>query len=225
MKKWLWLGYPAAVLVIVVVSSKFLLFDQSKWTSLLTDQQKVAEQQAQIAELKRKLGILSNVDIAQETDRLKVLVNAQPPNKAVWSLVSEMKSAATGSGVIINGYKGGAGGVREASGSAEATAGSDESLILKVQAQIDDMTKMGKFLTSLYIKLPLARINTLTWTDGQVDMEIESAWQPWQAVAKSDSPLPDYRAEVAAVSDKLSGFESLVQATAATDSSIVTNPF
>lgn len=219
MKKWLWLGYPAAVLVMVVVSSQFLLFDQSKWTSLLTDRQKVADQQTQIAELKRKLGILSTVDIAQETDRLKLLVNAQPPKKAVWSLVSEMKSAATGSGVIIDGYKGGAGGVREASGSA------DESLVLKVQAHVSDVTKMGKFLTSLYNKLPLARINTLTWTDGQVEMEIESAWLPWQAVAKSDSPLPDYKAEVTAVSDKLSGFESLVEVTEATGSGGVTNPF
>ncbi len=226
MKKWWWVGYPVVVVLVIIISSQYLFFDQETWSSLMTDKQKVADQQAQIADLKKKLGVLSAVDSQAETENLKLLLKAQPPRKSIWYLLSEVKIAASDSGVAIVGYKGGSGGVKEATdGATLQTQGGDVNLTLTVDISADHLDQMRKFIADLENKLPLARMNKIDLMGGKGSVELESAWWPWVKVADSGTPLPDYRAETEKVKAELADYENLPEVAAATESGGVTNPF
>lgn len=213
MKKWLWVLYPVIVLIIIGVSGNMLFLNQERWVMMLEDQQKAEEQEIRIAELKKKLGVLSLVDFQVEADNLKRLIEAQPPKKSVWTLISEMKSAADEGGVAIGEFKGGIGGVREATGSGEVdtsvVVSEDVALSLTVGAEVGGLSNLKSFLESLDKLLPLARINQIDYTTGTVVMEIESAWKPWEVVAGVGGELPDYKAEVERVKARLADYYSL----------------
>lgn len=227
LKDFTWLLYPLIVIGFVVVSAQYL-FDTSRWTSLASDGEKIKTQEEQIERLRKKLAVLSAVDLVADEQNLKYLVSAVPNTKMVWFLVSELKLAASDGGVNIDEYKGQVGvGVSEASESAIVQITPENNLSIKAEIRAPDITSFKNFLGSLQSRLPLVKVAKFEYLSGEVKLTVEGAWTPSKSSVGDMSDLPDYKAKVEQAKLGLAGLVGFpeVVLTGTTSAEIVTNPF
>lgn len=223
-RNWLWVTYPAAVAVFVVVSLSFMGSARSS-LSQVTSFGEAAETESKIAVLREKLSLLSTVNVSQESEDLELFSKAVLPNKAIWLIVSEIKTAATEAGVTLVGYKAaGVGDVKEASESAELVENS--GMALEVSLSGVTMESLASVLSSLERYLPLVSITKLNYQEGSAVLEVEGAWEPWVKL-EGETPLPDFRTGVGEAKRRLEDFTSFAGSAEAVGESGDTtlNPF
>ena len=219
-----WILYPILVAAFIIISSQLLL-DPVRWQGLVTNQEKIAEQEVQIQNLRTKLTALNSVDLQAAQRDLKYLVSAMPNSKMVWFLVSELKLSASEGGVTIQDYKGNVGkGIAESSDSAVAV--DDQNLSIKVSLNVTTLDGLKSMLASLDKRLPLVKISRIEFSDGSVSLVADGAWSPSKKVTGNEGEILEYISEVNKAKSFINGFIGFPEVVVASMSGeMVTDPF
>lgn len=228
MNKWLWIGYPVVVVVFIMTSSYFLWGDPARWQEMVGSLGTVAGQEAELARLRRRLGVLQVVDLVQAQQGLRDLLEAVPPAKQVWVLVAQLNQAGESAGTVVEKYKGTGGDAKEASDSADkrpAVLVEEAELSLEATYTVSGLEQLEKVVSSLERTKPLVKISKIGFSSGQVVVGVEGAWQAWEKLDRSDADLPEYRELLGVALKSLEGFEKFTFVKAGTESGSVSDPF
>lgn len=207
MKQWLWLIYPVLAVVFILYTAVNVVSDPTKWTVITQKRQDTQVQEQQITLLRQKLNVLSALDKAQVQEDLKYLLEIMPPSRFAWSLLSELKIAASESGSVIVGYKGKVGDVKEASTSGQIA--DDTTLSLTVTAEVPDIARLRRLLATLYEYKPLVQLSKLSFASGTIQMTLDGAWSAWAKEANQTGELPEYMSTLQKVREKTQSFKSI----------------
>jgi hypothetical protein len=228
MKKWIWTLYPVLVAIFIVFSLNYGLNDADKWQKFFSQRNLADEQEQKAARLQTRLKTLQGFDLNQGNADLSDLILTFPAARRVWALISEVNSAASDSGVIVEKYSAVVGDVKEASGAATA-AKSELPMKLSVDLTLDTMGQLWTVLDRLENSLPLVKIDSVEYLSTKATLVVEGAWGSWSRVASDiTNPLPEYASALTDVKKRTNGFKAFTQIVdlnmAGTGSGVI-NPF
>ncbi len=221
-KKSLWMVYPLMVMVFIFLSLNYLFGAGQEFQRFVDRQKNVGDLEVRIASLKNKLAVVSGVNVVETENNLKTLLEAMPPARRLWVVVSEVRLAASESGLVVDAFRGVGGEVRESSGAAEA-------LVLDVDLKVGGVGELRDFLSKLESKKPLVKVKKIKYDGNQVTVSVEGAWSAWtKLTTDTNLPLKPYGSLLAAVLKKLEGYEGLgntSQGVSSGSGEVNTNPF
>ena len=208
-KKWLWLAYPAMVMLLIGFSWQWLVAGPDQiWQKIAVKQQKVAAQQLQAASLRQKAVVLGEQDVNKLQGQVGFLESVVPVENRVSALLALSRQAAGGS-VSINGYK-------------WATGGG-----LTLSLGVADLTVLRDLLTRLQQTIPLLAVKSVKLAGESAEVGLEVAWKPARTVeAVADKPLPILTGVVEQLQQKLAVYITPVVGVATTSGETVkADPF
>jgi hypothetical protein len=157
--------------------------------------------------LQKRLGELQNFDFPQGETDLEQLVLAVPAARRVWSLISEVKSAASQAGVIVDKYSAVGGDVKEATISGSVSGVAAQAMQLEVGLTVNNMGQLWKMMDALERSIPLVKVVSVKLDSGAAVLVVEGAWGGWSKVMSDVTmALPEYSATLNEVKNRLGDF-------------------
>lgn len=230
--KWLWVCYPVIVLIVIITASNFLLGSGGNYfENVQAKQQKAAEMEKKLNQLNKKLSQLNAADDNKMQDDLKMLLEVMPARRDIWSLLTELNMAASGSGAKLESYKGTVGDVGEAEAATMSSkakpVNTNDPIMLKVTYSIKKFDDLTSILKNLDTSLPLIKVTGIDFIKDKADISIEAAWAPWEktnAAVESDLPV-NYQNTVESIRKSTLDFKKPDINTIDTTISPMTSPF
>ncbi|HBC72629.1 MAG: hypothetical protein UX91_C0005G0010 [Candidatus Amesbacteria bacterium GW2011_GWB1_47_19] len=210
-KKWLWVGYPVVVALMIVWTVQFMVTGGSDiWVNMTQNEEETRKQEELVAILRQKLKILQGVNREELESDLRLAVEAVPPVQKAWQVVTQLRVAALESGSVMKSFKGAGGETKEASESARI----DETkppLGFNAVFTVNDLTQAQRVINSLEGKLPLIRVNSIKYLLGEMDIEVTGTWVGWTKLPEQaySLPLPEYRIASGRMRTLLAGLVSV----------------
>jgi len=226
-QKWIWLAYPLLVVVFIFGSLSYIF---GRGNDVLGDfSQQRAQVQAEREEanlLENKLETLKKVDLDEDKETLKKLLEAQPASRQVWLLLAQLRNAASEAGAVLEEYKGEVGEVAEdATEAAVPTSGSD-ALMLDTTFEVTDFEQVAGIVAYLDNAKPLVRVVKVEYSLNQANILVEGAWGRWPKVSEDVlTPLPDHKAAAAEALRRTDGMVSVAEVATNDTGSYSINPF
>ena len=225
MNKWLWVLYPTLVLIFVVYTAITVFSNADTWAQLTQKREDVQVQEEKAAQLRKKLATLANFDTTKAQSDLKELLDTLPDARLAWSLITEIKNAASQSEVELKEYKSNAGNVKQAT--AGAVLADESGVVLTMSARVPDIVRLRRFLNVLTSQKPLVRLLRLTFTGGAMQLTVEGGWSRMSHETVKDAPLQEYADTLSSIRTRMEKYVlvSVDQAASVSGNFGVTNPF
>lgn len=169
MKRFLWLGYPLIVMIVIIFSINFFA-SGNLWAGLTHKKAKVDANRAQITKLTKKLTMLKSVNLSKVSDENNYLQTLIPTSKQVPMLLTEIYQSASAAGVLVESYRGS---VRDVTASA-----SGEKMSLDVTFLVGDADNLYKLLKQLEHRIPLIDIGKVSFSEGKAVISVTGLWYP-----------------------------------------------
>ncbi len=191
--RYTWLGYPLFVLMFVITCTNVLLASQEQVQDVFSKRSQIQSVEKQVGQLKDKLETLRAIDRQALALDLDLLTTAVPASRQVWSMISAIRHAASGSLMILDSYRSSVGDVREATFSARLAKNDTRALDIMASFEVNDLTSLATLSEQLNNLLPLLRVSSVKFSSNKADLVIEGAWSPRKGVVNdAKKPLPDY---------------------------------
>lgn len=203
-KNFLWLVYPAAVLLFVAITGNILMGESPVgWAGLMNKRFKIESDSQRSVRLTQKINYLKSVSTSVVEEDLRTLTEAVPISKPVLQVVASMKWAAALSGATVESYRSVTiGEIKEAS---VAAVESERNLVRQeTTLTVSSIDQLVQFLENLEKLLPLSNVAGVSYTNGTVAVTVIPSWSPLvRAAAEIDKPITDFGVKLSGVKKKL----------------------
>lgn len=217
MKTWGWIGYPAVIVVVILVSMTLLFGNLGLWDKLTARQSQLQKDAEIEAQLRTKLAKLQAAESVTERQNLDYLIAVLPANKNISILLAQIGQAASASGAIFEGFRGKVG---------EISATSSDTLELEVTLQITDIHQLQQTLAVLESSLPLVKVNQVKMAMGKAILTVEGAWSPLAKLPSgAQYGVPDVADLLAQTRAQLNNYSNLPLVETPLDAGVNSAPF
>lgn len=207
LKPYYWIGYPLAVVLLILFSLSFTFGGENQlWSNLIKNRERNSENQKSLARLNTKLAVLKQANASQMTLDLAWMLQVMPNKKQFDSVVNELRFAGQNSGSTLGSYK--------------TQNSAPGGLTLSAKFAVPDFSSAQQLIASLQNTLPLLSVTDVEYSGSSLSLTVTSAWSPTEVeTVKIDDPLPESVNTLPQLKNKLSAYQAPVIIQAPTNSS------